>query len=77
MPQLRMIPDRLLSNPSTRPSLVRAGKAVYIVGICFSYETFGKTRFSSLCMYLDPEQGRPLADWGFAACPVGNDDWTE
>jgi hypothetical protein len=54
---------------------IKQQHAVYFVVGCFSYETVGRTRFSSFCAFLAPSAAKDFAEWGFNACPVGNDDY--
>jgi hypothetical protein len=57
---------------------VRSEHAIYIIFGCFSYESEEHTRFSSFCAFLNPVgAGKDIAQWGFSACPTGNDDYTE
>ncbi len=57
-----------------RPTL-RNGEDIFVLEGCFIYETFGVTRHSSYCLYLEPVQGETLnPSWQFKFCPGGNDD---
>lgn len=54
---------------------VKEKRAIYFVMGCLSYETLGQRKNSTFCAFLDPVPGKEVADWSFAACPVGNDDF--
>jgi hypothetical protein len=54
---------------------VKEQRAVLIAKGCFVYETLGKTRHSTFCVFLQPIPGKDISAWVFAVCPVGNDDY--
>ena len=68
---------------ATRPQIVRdiiAGRQILFIMGCFAYRTMGQPHHSGYCFYLYPQIGpqtgdispKPVAEWVFRKCPVGN-----
>jgi hypothetical protein len=48
------------------------GQDILVVNTCLSYRTWNKVRHTSHCEYLHPALGKPVGEWQFRSCPVGD-----